>query len=106
MDPQIWATIFGTGGVGALLLALGKGFYNWLSGRAGRERERNTSLEAQRVKAIEERDAAEKERDKADALRRIYQDGYAARGRQLIENGIKPDDWPGIDTMTRPPQAG
>lgn len=104
MDPQTLATIFGAGGIGALLITLAKGIFNWLSGRAGRERTRNTSLEAQRVKAILERDAAEKERDTADAQRRIYQEGYAALKRQLIENGIKPYDWPGVDTMTRPPQ--
>ncbi|RFA15824.1 hypothetical protein B7R22_05300 [Subtercola boreus] len=91
---QLLVTILGAGGGSALLLALIQGVFKQLSGSAGRERVRNTSLEAQRVAAIEERDQANAERD-AEAKKRRKTEEYASvLRRQLNEAGIAPAPWP------------
>lgn len=87
---QLLVTILGAGGGGAALLALINGTFKWLTGAAGRERNKNTDLVAQRLKAIEERDAAEAERDASDKKRREAYEYASKLRRQLIEHGIEP----------------
>lgn len=98
---QIIVSLLGAGGGGAVLVALVNGIMKQVSGAAGRERVRNTSLEEQRIKAIEERDEA---RDAAelDAAKRRRMAEYASLlRRQLNEAGIAPAPWP-----EDPPQTG
>lgn len=104
MDPaQLLVALLGAGGGGAVLLALINGLIKWLSGASTRERDRNTDLIAQRVKAIEERDLAEKERDESDQKKRLAYEYASSLRRQLIENGLTPGEWP-LD-RTVPPTA-
>lgn len=88
--PQLLVSILGAGGGGAALLALINGGLKWVSGSTQRERERQTTLSAQRRVAIEERDEAEAERDQADIRRREAEEHVSILKRQLLENGIKP----------------
>lgn len=87
---QLLVTILGAGGGGAALLALINGLLKWLNGSAGRERDKNTDLIAQRRKAIEEREAAERARDEADGDRRAAYEYASQLRRQLIEAGLVP----------------
>ena len=114
MDPaQLIVTILGAGGGGAAILALINGTFKWITGAAGRERQRNTDLVAQRLKAVEERDAAEQERDESDKKRREAYEYASQLRRQLIEHGIEPippstlqdpDGMPGAIQVKNPPQ--
>lgn len=84
MDPtQAVVAILSVTGAGAILGAIVQAVIKQVSGRAGREREHNTTVESQRMKAIEERDAADrndrKGRDEVSRLRGL-----------LLENGIDP----------------
>lgn len=89
-SAQLIATLLGAGGGGAVLLALTNGLVKWLSGASGRERIRNTDLETQRAEAVARADTAD--------LRRRLTAEYASRlRRQLIENGVTPEDWPDTD---------
>lgn len=91
---QLITTILTAGGGGAALLALINGLIKWLSGQARRERERNTDLLAQRIKAVEDRDQAERERDAAEKQKRVAYE-YASKLRRLLnEHGIDYPDWP------------
>ena len=87
---QLLVTILGAGGGGAAILALINGTFKWITGSAGRERQRNTDLVSQRLKAVEERDSAEKERDESDKKRREAYEYASKLRRQLIEHGIEP----------------
>jgi hypothetical protein len=87
---QLLVTILGAGGGGAAILALINGTFKWLTGAASRERNRNTDLVAQRLKAVEEKDAAENERDISDKKRREAYEYASQLRRQLIEHGIEP----------------
>lgn len=89
-SAQLLVTVLGAGGGGAALLAAINGFYKWLSGAAGRERDKNTDLVAQRKNAVRERDRAETERDEADRKRREAFEYSSMLRRQLIEAGIEP----------------
>ena len=110
MDSQTWATIFGAGGFGAVLLALVKGILDWLSGKHSREKAINMDAIAQRDHAWQERDAerrrAERERDRADIehRRRRQLAEYASELRsQLREEGVPLadlPDWPPHFTPT------
>ncbi|CAD5999166.1 hypothetical protein [Agreia sp. COWG] len=102
---QLIVSLLGAGGGGAVLIALVNGIMKQLSGAAGRERVRNTSLEAQRVKAIEERDKAFRDREDAVADAALERDAEARKRRkteeyasvlrrQLNEAGIEPAPWP------------
>lgn len=91
---QTLVAILGSAGGGAVLVALVNGLIKWISGASARERNRNTDLITQRRKAIEERDAAELDRDASDLKKRQAYE-YASRlRRQLIENGYDPEEWP------------
>jgi len=100
MDPKDLATVLGAGGGGAVLLALVNGILKWLSGASHREREKNTDLNAQRHKAIEERDEAERERDDETRRRREAEEHVAILQRQLLLAGHWPlsrDQQPQVD---------
>lgn len=90
MDAQTLATLLGAGGGGAVLLALVNGIMKWLSGASHREREKNTDLNSQRLKAIEERDEAMAERDEEARRRREAEEHVAILQRQLILAGHTP----------------
>jgi hypothetical protein len=96
---QILVTVLGAGGGGAVLVALINGLIKWISGASTRERNRNTDLISQRAKAIEERDAAERERDDSDLRRRHAYEYASSLRRQLIELGATPEEWP-LDRTT------
>jgi hypothetical protein len=94
-------TALGAGSGGAALLALINGLFKWLSGAAGREKIRNTTLAEQRAEAIKERaeaikdrdekvDKAEQERDEADVKRREAEEHVAKLQRQIILLGAEP----------------
>jgi hypothetical protein len=87
---QLLVTILGAGGGGAALLALINGLLKWLNGSAGRERDKNTDLIAQRRKAVEERETAERAREEADIDRRNAYEYVSLLRRQLIEAGLDP----------------
>lgn len=104
---QLLGTILGAGGGGAAILAIINGIFKLASGASHRERMRNTNLEVQRVKAIEERVAAEndrdtkvskakEERDKEADKRREAEEHVAILQRQLILAGITPLERPDI----------
>jgi hypothetical protein len=101
-SAQLVVTVLGAGGGGAALLALINGFYKWLNGSAGRERDKNTSLVSQRKNAIQERDAAERERDDADKKRREAFEYVSLLRRQLIEAGLEPVPQPIEGTANTP----
>jgi hypothetical protein len=101
---QVVATILGAGGGGAVLLALVNGLIKWISGASSREREKNAELATQRLKAIEERDAANQRTDVANErtdvanVKRRMTEEYASKlRRQLIENGLSPEEWPDLN---------
>lgn len=91
---QLLVALLGSAGGGAVLVALVNGLIKWISGASARERNRNTDLITQRRNAIEERDVAYAERDDADLRKRTAYEYASTLRRQLIENGLTPDEWP------------
>lgn len=86
------------GGTGALSL-IGRGIYQQITGRAGRERARNTDLETQRRNAVQERDRYDTSRRKALE--------YASKLRgEMNEHNIDPGPWPDdLDRTLTPGEA-
>jgi hypothetical protein len=101
MDPalaQLLATFLVAGGGGTLLASAARAIWKQATGRAGRERIRNTDL-LTRAETAEQR--AEQE-----AINRRKMQEYASQlRRRLIEKGIEPDEWP-IDAQTTPRPRG
>lgn len=100
-SSQWWATVFGVGGIGAILLTGVKGLMDWLNGKHGREKARNRDVLDQRNDAWAERDRererADKERARADreATRKRQISEYASTLRSmLIELGVDHKDLP------------
>lgn len=89
-NAQLIATVMASGGGGAIILAIVNFAIKQASGAAGRERVRNTDLVMQRVKAVEERDAANRRANEADRARREALDEAAHYRRQLIAAGLEP----------------
>lgn len=87
---KLIVAILGAGGGGATITLLIKGIGKWITGAAHREQVKNTSLAAQRTKAIEERDKSDKERDEADDKRREAEEHVAMLQRQIILLGAEP----------------
>lgn len=98
---QALGTVIAACGGGAVLLAIVNGLFKIASGFTHRERVRNTNLELQRVKAVEERvavekdrdnkvDEANKERDTADRLRRQAEEHVAILKYQIRSLGAIP----------------
>jgi hypothetical protein len=94
MDAKELATIFASGGGGAVLLALITGAFKWLSGASGRERQKNTDAIAQRRDAIADREKSDRERDAADDKRREAEEHVAILQRQLRLLGEVPLERP------------
>lgn len=91
MDPAIAvASIISSLGGGALLLAIVNFTFKQVTGRAGREKERNTTLATQRADAILERDAANERANDADRKRRLAMDEVSRLRGMLLERGISP----------------
>lgn len=92
---QLLVTLIGTGGGGAVLLALTQGIMKWLSGAAGREQKKNTDLVSQRKEAIEE--AKEKDRlydDEAKKRRKAEEYASLLRRQYIEATGKTPAPWP------------
>jgi hypothetical protein len=71
----------------AIGAAIARGVYRQITGRAARDRARDTSAETQRQKAVTERDRYDSARRKALE--------YASRLRgDLSEHGLDPGPWP------------
>ncbi|WGM21874.1 hypothetical protein QEH68_06785 [Paenarthrobacter sp. OM7] len=113
-STQLLVTLIGAGGGGAALLALINGLIKYLSGSAGRERIRNTTLKDQRNEAWAERDKAWKEvaeeRKRADlsdaradreARNRRRTEEYASQlRRDCTEHGMAAEElrpWPQLE---------
>ncbi|QDG88875.1 hypothetical protein [Pseudarthrobacter sp. NIBRBAC000502770] len=109
-SAQTLVTIIGAGGGGAALVALINGLVKWLSGSAGRERIRNTSLRDQRneawADADKERARADREQARADreARNRRLTEEYASQlRRDCTEHGMTVKElrpWP---VLEKPP---
>lgn len=85
-SAQIAVEVIIAAGVPAFLGVLGRGVYRWLTGKTARDRARNTNIETQRQRAIEER-------DRYDARgRKALEEVSRLRG-VLLEHGIDPGAW-------------
>ena len=89
-SAQQIAVILTASGAGAVLLATTKAAVKWLTGGAARERERDASDNAQRVRAVEERIKADHRADGERALRIQAENDAAALRHLLTANGITP----------------
>lgn len=87
---QFILALLGTAGGSAFLATMGKGITSWLSGKAGRERIRNSSALAQSIKEIERRETAEQETEDEIRLRRRAEHHVSLLQRQLILLGVTP----------------
>lgn len=92
--PQLILALLGTAGGSAALATFAKGIVSWLSGKAHRERARNTNLLSQNIKEIERREAAELETDVEAKKRREAEEHVSILKRQLILAGITPLERP------------
>lgn len=91
MDPAIAvASIISSLGGGALLLAIANFIFKQVTGRAGRERQRNTDLATQRAEAVEGERAANTRANEADRKRRLAMDEVSRLRGMLLERGIAP----------------
>lgn len=106
-STQLLVTLIGAGGGGAALLALINGLIKWISGSAGRERIRNTTLKDQRneawADAEKERDRADREQARADREarnRRLTQEYASELRRDCTEHGMQAHElrpWPVLE---------
>lgn len=80
------ALIIGAGGGAAFITAIINGLTKLISGASHRERVKNTNLEAQRVKAVQERDAAMADRDSKVAKAEQETDVEARKRREAEEH--------------------
>lgn len=83
---QALGTVIAACGGGAVLLAIVNGLFKIASGFTHRERVRNTNLELQRVKAIEERMAVEADRKVKVAEAEGERDAEADKRREAEEH--------------------
>jgi hypothetical protein len=93
-DPlaQQLVTFLLGGGALAIITAVARFIWKWRTGKIAAEKENNTTLENQRIAAIQEKKTAERDRDAADRKRRIALEEVSRLRRLLIENGISPGD--------------
>lgn len=87
---QFIIALLGAIGASGFIATFSKGIFTWFTGRAGRERARNTSLLAQAQKEIERREDAETETEKEIKLRRQAEHAVSILQRQLILLGVEP----------------
>lgn len=90
---QFIIALLGALGASGFIATFGKGVFSWFTGRAGRERARNTSLLAQAQKEIERREDAEAETEAEIKLRRSAEHHVAILQRQLILLGEVPIEY-------------
>lgn len=84
---QTLVSIVGTLGGSGVLYMVARGVYQQVTGRAGRERARNSDYLARSIRDSEMADA--------EASKRRKTQEYASRlRRQAMENGYTPIDWP------------
>lgn len=125
MTPgEIAIALLGSGTLGAIILQVATTIGKRITGTAGRERVRNTTIESQRVRAIEERDRAYEERDetiakirkesedtvrtvraerdRADVERRKANEYASWLRGELLRNGITPGEWPDFERTRNP----
>jgi len=93
-SAEVITALLGTGGGSVLIIQLVKGIRGWVSGRAGRDRERDATVENQRINAIAERDRAWEDLAAAIVDTRKAHEYSSQLRRQLFEAGIPPIDWP------------
>jgi hypothetical protein len=89
-SQQFIIALLGALGAGGFLGTFGKGFLSWVSGRANRERARNTSYLQQAQNEIERRENAEAETEMEIKLRRHAERHVAKLQHQLIRLGYEP----------------
>lgn len=87
---QFIIALLGAIGAGGFLGTFGKGFVSWVSGRASRERSKNTSYLQQAQNEIERREAAEAETETERKLRHKAENHVARLQRQVILLGGEP----------------
>lgn len=87
---QFIIALLGAVGASGFLATFGKGIISWISGRASRERAKNTSYLSQAQKEIERREDAEAETEAEIKLRRKAEHHVALLERQLIVLGVQP----------------
>ena len=87
---QFIIALLGAVGASGFIGTFGKGIYSWWTGRAGRERAKNTSYLAQAQKEIERREDAEAETEAEIKLRRKAEYHVALLERQVILLGAEP----------------
>lgn len=98
---QVLVALLGGGGGVTLVVAIFTGITKWVSGASAREREKNTNLIRQRLKAVEDRDIANDERDEADRKRRNAEENAFRYRNQLVANGIQPGEWVHDQTLPK-----
>lgn len=90
MNLEGVVTAISAGGGGVVLVALITGIFKVITGRASREREDNASAETQRMRAVEERDKADKRAWLAESHSQHHREYVARLRRQLLEAGLEP----------------
>lgn len=88
--PQLILALLGTAGGSAALATFSKGLVSWVSGKAGRERLRNSNLLAQNIREIERREKAEKELEDERDLRFEAEEHISKLQRQIHLLGAEP----------------
>ena len=81
MDPTLIAAILGAGGLTVLVPQLITGIRGMIDGHHAQEK-------AENVDALAQRDAAIRERDRADRCRRVLEEHAATVRRIAIEHGL------------------
>lgn len=99
---QLIVTSLGAGGGALILVAIVNGIFKQISGASARERERNSGLEEQRVRAVEEKHAANQRADEEFTKRRIREKELAGRDILLARAGIATEDWIDLDRTISP----
>jgi len=87
---QFIIALLGAIGASGFLATFGKGVISWWTGRASRERARNTSYLQQAMSEIERRESAEAETEVEIKLRRKAERHVALLENQIIRLGAVP----------------
>lgn len=102
LDAQTLAAIFGAGGIGAVLLAITKGTFDWINGSHAREKSRNADIAQQRNDAVARAQYLQDRLDRESAKRRIIAEHAGTLRVMLIESGAQVEDlpkWPSLDEL-------
>lgn len=93
-SAQIWATVIGSGGGGAVLLAAIKGIIKRMDGSAIREKARNADLKSQRDDMYQRLLDAQHAADTESKRRRLADEHAGQLRRLLLESGTALKDLP------------